>query len=103
MPKSRCAGGSRVTSRPPISMLPASCASRPAITRSSVVLPQPEGPRKQTSLPLSTSSETASSAVKAPKRLVTPSTRRWMGRAAAAGRSDDVPAIPLAGRGRGWG
>ena len=46
--------------------------SRPAITRSSVVLPQPEGPRKQTSLPLSTSSETSSSAVNAPKRLVMP-------------------------------
>ena len=72
MPKSRCAGGSRDTSRPPISMLPASCASRPAMTRSSVVLPHPEGPRKHTSLPLSTSSETSSSAVKAPKRLVTP-------------------------------
>ena len=53
------------------------------MTRNSVVLPQPEGPRKQTSLPLSTSSETASSAVKAPKRLVAPWTLRWMGRVAA--------------------
>ena len=79
MPKSRCAGGRCDTSRPAISMLPASCASRPAITRSSVVLPQPEGPRKQTSLPFSTSSETSSSAVKAPKRLVTALTRRCMG------------------------
>src|SRR5437667_3990809 len=83
MPKSRCAGGSRVTSRPPISIEPASCTSRPAITRSSVVLPQPEGPRKHTSLPLSTSSETSSNAVKAPKRLVMPCTLRWMGRVAA--------------------
>ena len=81
MPKSRCAGGRRVTSRPPISIVPASCISRPAITRNSVVLPQPDGPRKQTSLPLSTSSETSSSAVKAPKRLVAPWTLRWMGRA----------------------
>src|SRR5262249_14349620 len=70
MPKSRCAGGRYDTSRPPISIMPASWSSRPAITRSSVVLPQPEGPRMQTSLPAWTSSETASIAVKAPNRLV---------------------------------
>ena len=49
--------------------VPASCGSRPAITRSSVVLPQPEGPRKQTSLPFSTSSETLSSAVNGAEAL----------------------------------
>ena len=53
------------------------------MTRRSVVLPQPEGPRKHTSLPLSTSSDTSSRAVNAPKRLVMPWTLRWTGRAAA--------------------
>src|SRR5215472_8381868 len=39
---------------------------------SSVVLPQPEGPRKVTSLPRSTVSAMFESAVNLPKRLVTP-------------------------------
>ena len=51
MPKSRAAGGRPETSRPPSSIVPSSCGSRPAIARSSVVLPQPEGPRKQTNSP----------------------------------------------------
>ena len=75
MPKSRAAGGSRDTSRPPISMVPSFCGSRPAMARSSVVLPQPEGPRKQTSSPLAMSSETSFSAVKLPKRLTRPRMR----------------------------
>ena len=39
--------------------------------RSKVVLPHPEGPSRHTSSPAATSSETLSSAVKAPKRLLT--------------------------------
>src|SRR5471030_895501 len=42
--------------------------------RSKVVLPQPDGPSRQTSSPAATSRETLSSAVKAPKRLRTPRT-----------------------------
>ena len=70
MPKSRAAGGSRDTSRPAISIMPSSCGSRPAIARSSVVLPQPEGPRKQTNSPFVTSRSMFFSAVKRPKRFV---------------------------------
>ena len=41
----------REMSRPACTMRPAVCTSSPAMMRSSVVLPQPEGPRKQTSSP----------------------------------------------------
>ena len=41
---------------PSWTIVPASCVSSPAMMRSSVVLPQPEGPRKQTSSPRSTAS-----------------------------------------------
>src|SRR5205085_12476195 len=50
-------------------MLPASGHSRPAMMRSSVVLPEPEGPSSASSSPLSTRRSTLSSAVKSPKRL----------------------------------
>ena len=47
----RSAGPSRVTSRPPIQMLPALGASSPAIMRKVVVLPQPLGPSSVVSVP----------------------------------------------------
>ena len=50
---------------------PASGCSSPAITRSSVDFPLPLGPSSAVSEPLSTSTETSSSAVKSPKRFVT--------------------------------
>src|SRR4051794_32583066 len=51
--------------------VPASGLSSPAITRSSVDLPLPLGPSMPVSEPLGTSTETSSSARKAPYRLVT--------------------------------
>jgi hypothetical protein len=42
----------REMSRPACRMRPAVCTSSPAMMRSSVVLPQPDGPRKQTNSPL---------------------------------------------------
>src|SRR5260221_11890209 len=50
---------------------PASGRSSPAITRRSVDLPLPLGPRRAVSEPLSTSSETSSSATNSPNRLLT--------------------------------
>src|SRR5689334_745358 len=50
-------------------MVPASGQSRPAMMRSSVVLPEPEGPSKASNSPLSTRRSTLSSAAKSPKRL----------------------------------
>src|SRR6266568_7567784 len=76
MPKSRAAGGRCDTSRPAISIMPSSCGSRPAMARSSVVLPQPDGPRKQTNSPLVISSEIFESAVKRPNRLLRSRMRR---------------------------
>src|SRR5437868_1515404 len=56
-------------SRPSITTEPEVCTSSPAMMRSSVVLPQPEGPRKHTSSPRFTSRLTPLSATKAPNSL----------------------------------
>src|SRR5262245_34065713 len=61
-------------SRPFWMMRPAVCASRPATILSSVVLPQPEGPSRQTNSPWATERLTSPSATKGPKCLATPST-----------------------------
>ena len=71
MPKSRSSGGSAETSRPACRITPSLWMSSPAMARSKVVLPQPEGPRKQTNSPSAMSSDTSRSAEKSPKRLVT--------------------------------
>ena len=51
MPILRWFGFSRVTSLPPITIAPAVGSSKPATMRSTVVLPQPDGPRKETNSP----------------------------------------------------
>ncbi len=56
--------------------LPSSCRSSPAMARKSVVLPQPDGPRKQTNSPRLTSRSMSFRAVKVPKRFDKPSMRR---------------------------
>src|SRR6266850_272936 len=66
-------------SRPACTIVPALCTSSPAMMRSSVVLPQPEGPRKQTNSPLRTPRLTSFSATKSPKRLwMFLSSRNWI-------------------------
>ncbi len=47
---------------PPMAMSPLSGAMNPAIMRSSVVLPQPEGPRIEKKLPRSTENDRESTA-----------------------------------------
>src|SRR6476619_1653732 len=72
---SRARGARCVTSRPPIEMVPADVSSSPAISRSSVDLPHPEGPTRTMNLPSCTVSETSSSARTLPANsLVTWST-----------------------------
>src|SRR5882762_9283508 len=71
MPIFRAYGGSPSTRRSPNRMSPLSTGEKPAIMRSSVVLPQPEGPSSVNSSPSPISSETRSTAVAAPNRLVT--------------------------------
>ncbi len=63
---SRSAAESRVTSRPPMRIWPSLAISRPAIMRSVVVLPQPDGPRSVTSRPGSIVNDTSSTAVTVP-------------------------------------
>src|ERR1700730_15988752 len=72
----RCSGGSvRVfedTSRSPTRISPSEGSRKPAISRSVVVLPQPDGPSRQTSCPWSIFSETSSTTASDPNRLVRP-------------------------------
>src|SRR5258708_13628818 len=74
MPMSRLAGGSWVMSSPSTRTRPPSGRSNPATTLSSVVLPEPLGPRMVKSSPGAMSSDTPSSATTSPKRRVSPST-----------------------------
>src|SRR3954468_17275686 len=68
---SRRYGGVPTASTPPIRISPSSGCSKPAIIRRDVVLPQPDGPRSERNSPLRTWKETASTAFRSPKRLVT--------------------------------
>ena len=65
-------GGTRVTSSPPMRTVPAVGASKPPIIRSRVVLPQPLGPSSEKNSPRRIASDTSSTAVRSPKRLLTP-------------------------------
>ena len=62
MPTPRVRAGRVVTSSPSISTVPLSGLSRPAITRSSVLLPLPDGPSSAVSEPSGTVTVTSSSA-----------------------------------------
>ena len=58
MAMSRSAGSMRLTTRPPIDTSPSEIASRPATMRSSVDLPQPDGPTSTMNSPSAMSIET---------------------------------------------
>ena len=58
----RLSGGSEVTSRPRRRIRPPVGSSKPPIIRRVVVLPQPDGPSSEKNSPLTTSSETPSTA-----------------------------------------
>src|ERR1700761_6291332 len=68
---SRCSGLRLFTRLPAMTTSPLVARSSPAIMRSVVVLPQPEGPRRHTTSPAATDRATLCTAVKLPKRLVT--------------------------------
>ena len=68
-------GGTPAMSFPSISRRPVVGSSKPAIMRSSVVLPQPEGPSKAKNSPSRMSTDTSSTATTfGAKRLLTPAT-----------------------------
>src|SRR2546421_801684 len=69
----RSRGGRSETSRSPMRTVPPSIRSRPARQRSSVVFPQPDGPRRTMNSPSRTSRSTSFSAVVFPKTLRTDS------------------------------
>src|SRR5688572_6017329 len=68
----RLAGGTTSTMRSSISTWPCVCSSSPAITRSKVDLPQPEGPTNTTNSPSEMSRSTPLRASKSPNDLRTP-------------------------------
>src|ERR1700687_760637 len=65
----RFAGGTPFISLPSIRRSPEVCSSSPAMTRSSVDFPQPDGPTQTTNSPVLTSSSTFLRTSVAPKRL----------------------------------
>ncbi len=75
MPTRRCSGGTIVRSStivlPPMETVPESGCSNPAITRSAVVLPHPDGPRRLRVAPAATSRSNPASAGVDPNRLLT--------------------------------
>ena len=70
MAMSRSFGRSSLTTRPPISIPPASASSRPAIVRSRVLLPQPDGPTSTANSPAGTVKVDASDGVRRAVGLV---------------------------------
>ena len=69
----RLYGGTVATSSPSSRIAPSVGCSKPAISRSVVVLPQPDGPSSEKNSPWRICSEISLTASKSPKRLHTPS------------------------------
>src|SRR6059058_595411 len=67
---SRARGGKSVTSRSPMEIVPPVDSSRPAIIRSSVDLPHPDGPTRTRNSPLPMVSETPSTATTPPEKTL---------------------------------
>ncbi len=67
---SECAG--EEISLSPTRISPALGSTKPAISRSVVVLPQPDGPSRQTRWPCSMASDMSSTTATSPYRLVRP-------------------------------
>src|SRR5262249_4875597 len=72
MDRPRLAGGTSLTSTPSISIRPPVTSSRPAISRSRVDLPQPDGPTNTTNSPSSILRSTDGMIVTSPNDLLTP-------------------------------
>ena len=66
----RCSGGTTPDAEeiclPSISIVPSDGGMKPAIMRSVVVLPQPDGPSSETNSPFTSSSEKSATASKLP-------------------------------------
>src|SRR5262245_39650437 len=75
-------------------ILPESGSSSPAMVRNSVVLPEPDGPRRATSSPGATVSDTSSSAAMPTYRLLTLTTRTCMSLRSVAPLGGDLAGEP---------
>src|SRR5215207_908414 len=94
----RRAGSTRVISRPSMTTRPLAGASRPAMTCSVVVLPQPDGPSRVRNSPCSTARSIGPTAVASPYFLTIRSSLRtgsWAIRPSPA-ENFLVPALPVA-------
>src|SRR6186997_1068558 len=76
MPSPRLAGLMAKRSRPSSWIAPPLGSTKPAIICRVVVLPQPDGPSRETNSPFSTAKVRPSTAVWVPKRLFRPSSDR---------------------------
>src|SRR5579863_2283570 len=92
----RSLGPSSVTSRPSMRIFPPLGSSSPAMSRSSVDLPQPDGPTRTRNSPSATLSERLGMTVAAPKRFARFSISRVaMGSALHRPREEPVHEGPL--------
>src|SRR6185369_16819832 len=82
MPSPRLAGLMAKRSRPSSRIAPPLGSTKPAIICSVVVLPQPDGPSRETNSPFSTASVRPSTAACEPKRLLRPASSRKANRLA---------------------
>src|SRR4051794_4979013 len=100
MPTFRRFGGRWVMSVPSTLIEPWVGCSKPAIIRSVVVFPQPDGPRKETNSPFSALRLKSSTAIDGPKRFWTPSRTRkligWSPSASVAAANLEAAAPALA-------
>src|SRR5262249_3317461 len=71
-----CIRPASATSLPPTETLPASAATKPITTRSSVVLPLPDAPRIAVSVPEGTTRSTSARTSRSPKAFASPVQRR---------------------------
>src|SRR5580765_6101263 len=95
MAMSRSIGWSPFTTREPIRISPSVSSSRPAVSRSTVVLPEPDGPTRTSSSPSAISRSTWSTAtVPSSKTLVTPSSVTLPIASASVRVSCDQVAVP---------
>ena len=94
MATSRYLGKTSVTSLSPSSTWPESAASRPAMIRKPVVLPQPDGPSRTRNSPGATSMSRSLTTWLAPNHLLRPRIDSRWARGAAAHRIGAAALIP---------
>src|SRR4051812_19291601 len=95
MPMERRLGGRCVTGALSIRIRPSLGSMKPATRRNTVVLPQPDGPSSVRSSPCSMDRSTSRSAVTAPYRFETRSSRRWASLWMGKSTSLQHDAVPL--------